>query len=105
MSKVLIGKAVVNLTFDAIDVDIVQSDTPVVTGNLRDHFQVEFGTGDIINPVEYADEVEFGTVDRPGRFMATQNLPELGERMVERIEKQLASQMIISPIDIRIVIK
>ena len=88
MAKVKIGNKEVDVAFDTIDIDIIRSKTPVQTGNLRDNFTLTID-GEIENPVDYADEVEFGTTSKPGVFMVERSLDEIGERLAERMADQI----------------
>jgi len=104
MREITIGKVTVDASFQAGDVSIIQVKTPVKTGNLRQGFDIDIN-GDISNDVEYADEIEFGTTTRPGRFMVQQSLQEIGERLIDRIVEQISNKMILDPIIININIK
>lgn len=88
MSKYKVGDLVIEVALDAIDVSVIRAKTPVRTGNLRDGFDIDLD-GNITNLVDYADEVEYGTVNRPGAFMVERSLPEIEERLVERIAEQI----------------
>jgi hypothetical protein len=101
MSKVQVGNLTVIMAFDVIDVDIIQLKTPVQTGALRDGFTIDL-EGDIINMVDYADEVEFGTTDTPGRFMVTQSLGQISERLAKRMAEQIDNPKIVTLPEIKI---
>lgn len=94
MSKVKVGNITVDVALNLIDVDIIRGKTPVATGNLRDSFTLD-GNGDIINTADYADEIEFGTTKQPGRFMVTQSVDEIGNRLAKRAAEQLDNPNII----------
>lgn len=102
--KYKIGDIYVDVALDAIDIDIIRGKTPVKTGALRDHFTLD-PDGNIINPLDYADDVELGTVHMPGRFMVTQSVPEIGERLAERIAEQMDRNDIIKLPVIEVVVK
>lgn len=88
MAKVRVGNKIIDIELDIIDVSIIRTKTPVKTGALRDNFDIDID-GNIINLLDYAPLVEFGTDDRPGAFMATRSLDEIGERLAKRIAEQI----------------
>ncbi len=103
MSIKLVGKRTVNVTFDAIDVAVIKLKTPVKTGLLRDSFTLD---GDaIVNPVDYADEVEYGTMNTPGAFMIERSLKEIGERLAKRVADQIDGPGLIDPLILTIKVK
>ena len=101
MTDYKVGNKIVKVNLDAIDVQTIRSKTPVDTGNLRDGFVVDI-EGDIINDVDYADEVEFGTTKMPGAFMVERSLDEIGERLGKRIAEQIDQPGLITLPDITI---
>lgn len=88
MTRKKVGRHTVDISLDSLDVATVRAKTPVKTGRLRDGWEVD-AEGNLVNEVEYAAEVEFGTVNTPGRFMAEQSLPEMGQRLAKRIAEQI----------------
>lgn len=74
----------VEARFQQLFLEAVQAKTPVVTGKLRDGFQLENGT--LVNYVHYAGYVEFGTsYTRPVGMVSTTILeaPQLFQQAVE----------------------
>lgn len=94
-----VGNKTIKVELDALDVATIRAKTPVVTGQLRDGFDITTN-GDIENDVEYADEVEFGTNNKPGHFMVERSLSEIGDRLVKRIAEQIDQNDLIKLPDI-----
>jgi len=88
MTKVKVGDIFVDVAFDILDVQIIQLKTPVKTGQLRDGFKLDL-SGNILNNVDYADKVEFGTIDRPGAFMVHRSIPEMQGRLAKRLAERI----------------
>ena len=99
--KAKLGNKEVEVSMDAVDLQLIRVRTPYKTGLLSSSFDINTD-GDIENPVDYADEVEFGTSTRPGRFMVTLAANEIGERLGEKIARALEDQDIFPPIIINI---
>lgn len=88
MSTERVGKKEIQIRLDIIDVQIIQAKTPVVTGNLRDKFEVD-PDGNIINFVDYVEKIEFGTTQFPGAFMVERSVEEIGQRLAKKVAEQI----------------
>jgi hypothetical protein len=88
VAKRRVGKHIVDVSLDSLDVATVRAKTPVKTGRLRDGWHID-ADGQVSNEVEYATEIEFGTVSRPGAFMAERSVPEIAQRLAKRIAEQI----------------
>ena len=101
MASIKVGNITLKVAFDVIDIDIIQLKTPVRSGALRDGFIIDV-EGAIVNNVDYASFVEFGTVNMAGRFMVTQSLPEIGERLAKKLAEQLDTPKLITLPELKI---
>lgn len=99
--KQKVGRHTIDVTLDDLDVASIRAKTPVKTGQLRDGFLLTTD-GFIINDVEYATVVEFGSVDKPGVFMVERSAPDMARRLGERIAKQIDQPGLIILPEIRI---
>ena len=77
----------IDIGLDSIDVIAIQVRTPVRTGNLRDNFNLDQGRA--VNSTYYGDWVERGTSRFHGRFMTARAIPEIAERLVKKVGRQL----------------
>jgi len=100
--KVRLGDKIIDIELDIIDVDTIKLKTPVKTGKLRDGWRVD--DGDIVNEVDYADKVENGTVETPGHFMAERSVPQMEDRMQDKVQRQLDEPGVLELPDVRIII-
>lgn len=98
MSVIRIGNKNIRIRFDQQDVNTIKDKTPVDTGRLRDGW--ELNDDEIINEVEYAGYVEYGTIHMPGAFMVERSIPEIQERLAERIANDLNQPGLITLPDI-----
>ena len=96
-----IGNHIIDVSMDAIDVATIRAKTPVITGRLRDGFELT-SDGNIINEVPYAALVEWGTVKMAGRFMVERSVDEIARRLRKKIIEQINRPGLITLPDIRI---
>ena len=88
MTRMTVGKGSVEFEFKESDLRILQLRTPVITGQLRDGWQIQ-DRDIIVNLTPYAGHVEFGTGGRPGQFIIQRSIPEITKNIVNRLMIQL----------------
>lgn len=70
---------------------LIQSRTPVDTGNLRAKWYTT--KTDIVNDEYYSSFVEYGTIFFDGRFMATNSINEIEDRYLKEIKNEINSSI------------
>ena len=78
----------IDIALEQVDVVCIQDKTPVVTGDLKKGFKLD-SAGRIVNEVYYGDYVERGTTKMGPRFMVARAIPEIADRMIRKVGKQL----------------
>ena len=77
-----------DISFDDGDLHIIRARTPVLTGLLVSRFVVD-GEGRIVNDTPYGDIQERGNSKYEARFMVAKSIPEIGDRLVQRVLDKL----------------
>lgn len=96
---VLVGLAKVKIEFDDYDLDLVQYNTPIVTGRLFDSWRVRGNF--LVNICYYSGFVEYGHKQWqtgrwvPGQFMLNRAIRDITDRHKAQIKEQLETQQIL----------
>ena len=78
----------IDIALESVDIVSIRIRTPKVTGNLQDGFYID-SKGRAVNEVYYGDYVERGTTLMAPRFMVARAIPEIADRMIRKVGKQL----------------
>lgn len=94
MTRVKIGNTQVDLEFKEEDLQPIRMRTPIRTGLLRRSWQIQ-DRDSIVNTAPYSVHVEFGVLGRPGLFIFERSLPEIVDKITQRLVRDIDSRQLV----------